>query len=255
MALTLNLPVTDSVTFNGTAYGHKNEGQGLWYTPYVPSPGYGTAGSTAAPLSIRTTEYDIDRKGFIGGVTIELGSHVIGAGFWTEQNDFNQARRYYAETAAAPSRDPLDFQSNPFATQWEYSFDTKTTTGHLEDSLDGHRRPEGQFRLQGHQGREQRQDRGRLAPVGHDRVQGQLPAAGRLRLQSLRRPAPKCSAATPRTWGPMSRPPPPVPFASQNQLAVDYIAKTLNPESSKTIELGARYHNERFQGVAAFYAT
>jgi iron complex outermembrane receptor protein len=33
----------------------------------------------------------------------------------------------------APSRDPLDFQSNPFLTSWEYKFNTKTTTGYIQD--------------------------------------------------------------------------------------------------------------------------
>jgi iron complex outermembrane receptor protein len=43
------------------------------------------------------------------------------------------------------------------------------------------------------------------------------------------------------------------PFASQNQARVDYISQTLDPESSKTFELGGRYRTERFQGVAAVY--
>jgi iron complex outermembrane receptor protein len=61
-------------------------------------------------------------------------SHAISAGFWTEDNDFHQARRFYAETLSAPSRDPLDFQSNPFLTSWEYKFNTKTTTGYIQDA-------------------------------------------------------------------------------------------------------------------------
>ena len=132
--LGLKLPLTDKIRLDATAYGHTNEGQGLWYTPYVASPGFGTAGSTAAPLSIRTTEYDITRAGLTAGLTIDLGSHELSGGFWTEKNDFNQARRFYAETAAAPSRDPLDFQSNPFFTQWEYKFETETLTGYVSDT-------------------------------------------------------------------------------------------------------------------------
>jgi iron complex outermembrane receptor protein len=217
----------------------------------LASPGYGTAGSTAAPLSIRTTEYDIDRKGLIGGLTVDLGSHEIGAGFWTEDNDFNQARRFYAETAAAPSRDPLDFQSNPFFTQWAVQLRDQDHDRPPRRRLDRHRRPEGQFRLQGHQGREQRQDHRRLAAGRQDRVQGQLPAAGRLRLQSHNDV--ECSAATPRTWPPSSRPPRPVPFASQNQAGRQLHRQDLEPESSKTIELGGAIYNERFQGVAAVY--
>ena len=75
----LNLDITDRVTLDATAYQHKNKGQGLWYTPYLASPGFGTAGSTAAPLSIRTTEYDIDRGGLTAGLTIDVARTASAA--------------------------------------------------------------------------------------------------------------------------------------------------------------------------------
>jgi iron complex outermembrane receptor protein len=248
---TLNLPVNDKVEFNATAYGHTNKGQGLWYTPYVPSPGFGTPGSTAAPLSIRTTEYDIDRKGLIGGLTIDLGAHIVSGGFWTETNDFNQARRFYAETAAAPSRDPLDFQSNPFATQWEYKFETKTTTGYISDAWTVNDALKVNFGF-------------KAIKVENSvtRVAGN-PLAGTIESKDSFLPqvgfvykampdleffggytenmAAYVSAATSG------------PFASQNQDNVNYIAKTLEPETSKTFEGGMRYRTDRFQGVAALY--
>jgi iron complex outermembrane receptor protein len=253
--LTLDLPVTDRLTVNGTAYGHTNQGQGLWYTPYVPSPGFGTAGSAAAPLSIRTTEYDIDRKGFIGGFSLDLDAHVISGGFWTEQNDFNQARRYYAETAAAPSRDPLGFQSNPFATQWQYSFDTQTTTGYLADTwtVTEALKLNAGFKSIKVENAAKTVVGAPLSGkiVSKDNFLPQIGFVYSLDGQGLggvelfggytENMGAYVSAATAG------------PFGSQSQAAVDYIAKTLNPESSKTLELGARYHNDRFQGVAAFY--
>jgi len=247
----LNLPLSDKIKLDATAYGHTNEGQGLWYTPYVPSPGFGTVGSTAAPLSIRTTEYDIDRKGVIAGLTIDLGAHVVSGGFWSEQNDFNQARRFYAETAAAPSRDPLDFQSNPFFTQWQYSFETKTLTGHIEDSWTVSDALKVNF------GFKAIKVENSVARVAGNVLAGKiesedsfLPQIGFVyELNSdlevfggyTENMAAYVSAATAG------------PFGSQNQAAVDYIAKTLNPESSKTFEMGGRYRTARFQGVAALY--
>ena len=118
-----------------TLYGHTNEGQGTWYTPYVASPNYGVAGATTdnAPISVRTTEYSIDRTGIIGGASWDIAGHHVSFGGWYEDNDFNQARRFYGLNLAAPQRDSLKFMTNPFATQWAYAFTTKTTQGYVED--------------------------------------------------------------------------------------------------------------------------
>lgn len=139
-AVTLNYPLTQQLSVSLTAYGHKNKGQGLWWTPYTPTPAgapgqNGGAISSPAPLSVRTTEYDIDRKGAIGSATLDLGTHVIEAGFWVEDNDFSQARRFYGLTRAGDGgRGSLDFLENPFFTQWEYDFNTKTTHLYLQDT-------------------------------------------------------------------------------------------------------------------------
>lgn len=127
--LKLDLPIGSDIEWATTAYMHTNEGQGLWGTPYVPTP-------DGAPLSIRTTEYEIDRYGALTGLTWTLGSHQIGAGAWYETIDFTQARRFYAEPSRqAPTRDFEDFQRNPMATQWEYDFETETVVFYLQDTL------------------------------------------------------------------------------------------------------------------------
>lgn len=139
-ALTLDYPVTDIFSVSLTAYGHKNEGQGLWWTPYTVTPvgAKGQDGSVIAnpsPIAVRTTEYDIDRKGLIGSATLELGGHRIEGGFWVEDNDFNQARRYYGLSRTGDGgRGSLDFLENPFATEWEYSYNTRTTNLYLQDT-------------------------------------------------------------------------------------------------------------------------
>lgn len=127
-AITLHMPAGETFDLKATVYGHDDKGQGLWWTPYVPGPNYGVAGATTdnAPISIRTTEYDLQRYGVIGSATWKVSSHALNVGVWYEDNDFNQARRYYALNRDAPQRDSLKMQSGAFRTDWEYDFNTKT---------------------------------------------------------------------------------------------------------------------------------
>jgi iron complex outermembrane recepter protein len=127
--LKLDLPLGESLNWSTTAYTHSNEGQGLWGTPYAPTP-------NGAPLSIRTTEYDIDRRGVLTSIAWTLGRNEISAGAWYETIDFTQARRFYGEPSlAAPTRDFEDFQSNPMLTQWEYDFETDTLVFFVQDTI------------------------------------------------------------------------------------------------------------------------
>ena len=133
--LALAGPMSEAIKFNVQVYGHRNQGQGTWFTPYVPSPNYGVVGATTnnAPISVRTTEYTINRVGVIGNLDWTLGAHVISVGGWLEDNDFSQARRFYALNLDSPQRDSLHFMSNPFATQWAYAFNTTTEQGYIQD--------------------------------------------------------------------------------------------------------------------------
>ncbi len=119
--------IGEAAHLKATVYHHHNKGAGLWYTPYTPSP-------DGTPISVRTTEYAINRQGVVGAFDYALGAHALKAGLWLEDNQFDQARRFYATSAAAvPS--PYDFPTNPFFTQWQYGFKTKTTQFSLEDSF------------------------------------------------------------------------------------------------------------------------
>ena len=125
--LSLDLPLGSSLGWKTTVYLHTDDGQGLWGTPYTPTP-------SGAPLSVRTTEYDLDRKGILTALTWQAGKHEVNGGVWYETNDFTQARRFYGEpSAAAPQRSFEEFQRGPLLTQWEYDFDTETVTFHLQD--------------------------------------------------------------------------------------------------------------------------
>ncbi|MCB2058301.1 MAG: TonB-dependent receptor plug domain-containing protein, partial [Novosphingobium sp.] len=127
--LGITAPIGDSANFALKGYYHKNKGMGLWATPYVPSP-------NGVPISVRTTEYDIERTGLFGNFDIDLGSNHLSIGGWWEHNDFHQARRFYA----MPSRtQPLDFRvypTNAFFTQWEFDFATETLQYHVSDEIE-----------------------------------------------------------------------------------------------------------------------
>ncbi|UVO50442.1 TonB-dependent receptor [Sphingomonas sp. SUN019] len=111
-------------------YYHDNHGRGIWFTPYVPSP-------SGVPISVRTTEYDIHRKGVFGDVGSDLGAFGdVTVGAWYERNDFRQARRFYGlDSRTTPTRDALDFPTMPFFTQWDYRYQTDTLQYHVSDKL------------------------------------------------------------------------------------------------------------------------
>lgn len=110
-------------------YYHENDGQGTWGTPYVNSP-------TGVPMAVRTTEYDLKRSGAFGSVSYDMGNNDLVVGAWYENNDFDQARRFYAYlNRTTPGRDHLEFMRDPFFTQWEISFNTQTFQYYVDDTL------------------------------------------------------------------------------------------------------------------------
>lgn len=129
-SLKFETPINEQLSFDMTGYYHKNKGQGIWFTPYVATPG-------GAPLSVRTTEYDIKRGGLFGSLTYETDNNQLELGAWYETNDFTQARRFYGLTSlTTPSRSARKFQTNPFFTQWLINFDTKTFQYFVQDRLE-----------------------------------------------------------------------------------------------------------------------
>lgn len=120
--------IGDNVTLGVQAYLHTNKGQGSWITPYRASPG-------GLPISFRTTEYEIERIGVLGDLVAELGAHTVRVNLWYENNDFEQARRFYSmgTSQTVPGANALDYQSNPFFTQWNNAYNTRTFQYAVQD--------------------------------------------------------------------------------------------------------------------------
>ncbi len=127
----VGIETSDDATLRGMlkAYYHSNEGQGIWFTPYVASP-------SGVPISVRTTEYNIDRKGVLAKLGTDWDFNSITVGAWYERNDFEQARRFYGLTSRSnPGRDSLDFQTGAFFTQWHWDYQTDTFQYHVADEI------------------------------------------------------------------------------------------------------------------------
>ena len=241
----LTAPLGEGVTFKIKAYYHDNTGQGTWATPYVASP-------TGVPISVRTTEYDIQRGGVFSSLNATVGDHEITVGGWYEHNDFTQARRFYAmDSLTTASRDLTKFQRGPFFTQWLFDFNTDTLQYHVQDKISL-----GDLTINlGWKGFQVNNE-------ADPRIQGAL-AAGKIKSKDWFQPhaglAYKLNDkaelfggftqvtrafVSSATSGPFS-----TTQAGFNELTT----RGLKPEESDTYELGARYNDPVFNGVIGVY--
>lgn len=243
-AIGLTTPIGDAATFRIKGYYHNNSGMGLWATPYTPSP-------NGVPMSVRTTEYDMDRIGVFGSVDYTLGIQNLSVGGWYENNKFHQARRFYAfASRTEPGLSFRDYPKNPFATQWEFDFTTDTVQYHVQDKIDL-----GMVTINlGWKGFSVTNEADAI-------VQSTFPE-GKIKVQDWFQPhagiavelSPQAEVfggftqvtrafASATTTGPFST----------NQAGFDAIRDNLKPETSDTFELGLRYHNPIFNGVLGAY--
>lgn len=262
--LKLAVPVADIVKFSVQAYYHKNDGQGLWGTPYVPSPNAYVVGATTdnAPLSIRTTEYDIERRGVVANVNVDLDPVTLSAGIWTEENDFKVFRRFYGVNRAALQRDFRDFQSNPFFTQFAYAFDTETTVFYVAGDwqvTDALKVTAG-FKNLDVENTVKTLAINNAAPVaGADSdLSGTiktdknfLPQAGLV--YTLNDDTELFFSYAKNAAAFVSTPFGATPFSSRSQAVFDFVKDNIDPETSQTFEGGVRWRNDRFQFAGAAY--
>ena len=261
--VSLNMPIEENVTLMATAYSHQNEGQGVWFTPYrgtpVGAPDAAGAPITApSPISVRTTEYDINRVGAFGSLSFDWGKHQASAGIWLENNEFNQARRFYGLARAANNRPSLEFMTNPFFTQWAYEFNTSTIQFWAQDVYDVTDDLTVNFGFKALKVTNEIEQKtaNNIVPV--------TPIKGKIRTNEIflpqvgftyelnptnqifstysRNVAAFVSAATAG------------PFASQNQNVINEVGSSLRPEESTTFELGWRSRGDKYEVAAAGYA-
>ena len=244
-SLGVTAPLGDAASFELKGYYHHNQGMGLWATPYVASP------AGASPISIRTTEYEMDRYGVFGNVAFEIAGQALTVGGWWEHNEFNQARRFYALASRTdPGRSFRDYPTDPFFTQWEFDFTTETLQYFVQDKIDL-----GAIRINlGWKGF-------RVTNEAEAVIRASFPE-GRIKVQDWFQPhagiafelSPSAeifagyteatrSFASATTTGPFST----------NQSGFDAIRGSLKPESSQTYEAGLRFNTPTLNAVLGAY--
>ena len=240
----IDVPQGDKGKVSLKGYFHNNDGQGTWFTPYVPSP-------TGVPIAVRTTEYTIRRKGAFGSYSNDFGFGQIKFGTWYERNDFRQARRFYALTSrTVPGRSALQFQSGPFFTQWDFNYTTDIFQYFVQDKISL-----GALTLDlGWKGFNVKNTATPLIQAGR--------AAGSIKVQDWFMPSAganfkvsdtaelyssfsqsKAAYVSAFTAGPFST----------TQAGFDAIRGTLKPEESDTYEIGARFKSGGFNGSVGGY--
>ncbi len=111
------------------AYHHDNRGQGHWWAPGQPSyPGT----DQMLPISIRSTNYTINRDGLTAALSWQVGIHELEAGLWYEQNDHNVSRNFYY--ISGPFLDDL-YLKNPDRLLFNQDFDIRTQQFYVQDRM------------------------------------------------------------------------------------------------------------------------
>ncbi len=237
---TLNLVLSEAATLKTTVYHHDNKGMGQWYTPYQASP-------SGVPISIRATEYTIDRNGAVVDWSYDIGNHTLSAGAWGEKSDHGLTRNFYGINGP---EDMDRFLSDPFKTAFKQDFTTTTSQFYVADTvtlMDGDMKVNAGFK----------------APKTHivaknivaGRAEGEITASKSFLPQvgvnySLSKndevfvsASQNMRAYQPGVNGPFST----------SQAAFDGSAANLKPETSTTVDLGFRFKREMLQGSVSLY--
>ena len=241
-ALNTDIAIGDDGSFTAQVYRHTNEGQGHWVTPYTPS-------SPTLPLSLRTTEYVIDRMGVTAGIVLPLGIHTVSFGLWHEGSDHNLQRNFYFLNADSPPNRGF-FYRNPDVRVFEQDFDSRTRIWYLNDRIammDGRFTVDAGFRAL-HAEIDAVARRGTRAQGSIEASDNFLPQLG-MRFEVspgfelFGSYAENMAAFRGGVAG---------PFAA-SQVGFDAIRNTLRPETSATFEGGLRFGNEAFQSSLTLY--
>ncbi|MCZ8063329.1 TonB-dependent receptor [Silanimonas sp.] len=241
-ALNTDIAIGDGGSFKAQVYRHTNEGQGHWVTPYSPS-------SSTLPLSLRTTEYTIDRGGLTAGFELPFGVHTLSFGLWHEDSDHNLQRNFYFLNADTPPNRGYFYRS-PDVRVFEQDFDSRTQVWYLNDRIalmDGRFTIDAGFKALDAE-IEAVSRRGTRAQGRIEAKDSFLPQLG-LRFEVapgfelFGSYAENMAAFRAGVNGPFSA----------SQTGFNAIRGTLRPETSTTFEGGLRYGNEGFQSSLTLY--
>lgn len=119
----------EGLRLNAQTYYHDDRGQGHWW-----SPGNWSYPNTAKqiPISIRSTNYGINRYGAMASLNWEVGIHRIQGGFWYESNHHDVQRNFYFIEG------PIDddrFLNDPDRRLFFQKYRINTRQAYLQDTM------------------------------------------------------------------------------------------------------------------------
>ncbi|SEK64754.1 iron complex outermembrane recepter protein [Pseudoxanthomonas sp. GM95] len=232
-----------AATLDVTGYYHGNRGEGQWITPYVPS--------VTESLSMRTTDYGLDRFGATGALKFTVGIHDIEIGGWAENSQNTQERNYFLLDAPLTTVYNFYDVGTPFLRQFLQKYQTNTRMAYVQDTM--HLMDE---RLTVNFGAKaiSTETTARSLVASSSYAQGSikaddsfLPQVGASykldEAQDVYASYSKNMAAFDYS-----------PFAT-GQVTFDSLRSTLKPEESQTLQLGYRVHGDQIEASAGVYYT
>lgn len=118
--------LNEKLRVDAAAYYHRNEGQGHWFTPHISSP--------TIPMALRITSYDIERSGVNARATYRLEHHTFEGGVWFEDSVHGAGRSFV--NIAGPINDERFFDQSQFAQRlFRQRFDTRTRQWFVQDTM------------------------------------------------------------------------------------------------------------------------
>jgi iron complex outermembrane receptor protein len=238
---TFNL--SDHTTLNLGTYYHDNRGEGQWATPYLAS-------SPTVPISMRTTDYGLDRYGATGSLQFQLGNNEIELGFWGENAKTDQQRNYFYLTGQYTNLSSFNENFEPFAQAFNQRYNTQTRMAYLSDTIhmldDRFTLNFGVKALGVTNNADSLVATSALAAGRIRASDGFLPQVGANYKLDANQEVYASYSKNLSAYGFL-------PF-SQSQTAFDASKSSLKPEQSQTLELGYRVHGETFEAsVDAYY--
>ncbi|MFT9015225.1 MAG: TonB-dependent receptor [Acetobacter sp.] len=131
--LKADLQLTDHVKWTTTVYGHNQQNQTTWVTPYYGSP-------NGSAMSDLVKEPEIRRFGILSAVHYNVKHNELAGGVWYENNHYQSPMNAYAEpalvngTLSGPLVNDLNHFSNPFANIFNQTYNTNTFTAFVNDT-------------------------------------------------------------------------------------------------------------------------
>ncbi|MET0618410.1 MAG: TonB-dependent receptor [Luteibacter sp.] len=116
------------VTLDTTGYYHADRGEGQWATPYQAS-------SPTVPISMRTTDYGLDRYGLTSALKFSLGNNDIEVGVWGENANTNQERNFFTLSGQYTALYTVYNDQSPFLRAFLQHYETRTRMGYAEDTI------------------------------------------------------------------------------------------------------------------------